>query len=53
MNAIFRENLDDENKDKELRVIRSHVKQKLKFTTATSTKRMQSLHKNLDDEDKV
>ena len=31
------------NKDKELNIIRSPVKRKLKFATATSTKRMQSM----------
>ncbi len=37
------------NKDKELNIIRSPVKRKLKFGIATSKQRKQKFHENLDD----
>ena len=41
------------NKDKELNIIRSPVKRKLKFGIATSKERKQKICENLDDEAKV
>ena len=37
------------NKDKELNIIRSPVKRKLKFGIANSKERKQKFHENLDD----
>ena len=41
------------NKGKELNIIRSPIKRKLKFATATCIKRVQNLRGNLDDKTKA